>query len=297
METLLIRYKGIFFYVLSTVFFSAMNVAIRSATTSLDPLQMVFLRNSLSFLLLLPFVLHRGAGALKTERFGRHAARAAVGIVAMESWFYALMHMNVNTATALSFTAPLFSTLFAVLFLGETIGRQRIAALLTGFAGVLIIADPFAGKGLTWYTLIILGSASLMAVSGTLVKTLTRTEPGWRIVFYMSLLMSLISLPLALPVWRTPDAPSLAKAAMIAGFATAAQLCLARALASEKIVILAPFEFMRLIFTALLSWAVCRETVTPRTVLGSVIIVGAAVFIAWREAFKRRSTLQMDVLQ
>ena len=296
MEMLFTRYRGITCYVLSTVFFSAMNVSIRSTTTTLDPLQMVFLRNGLSFLLLAPLALRHGLSALKTQRFGRHAIRAAVGLCAMESWFYALMHLNVNTATALSFTAPLFSTVFAVLFLGETIGRMRIAALLIGFAGVLVIANPFGTQQPMVYMLIILGAAALMAVAGTLVKTLTITEPVWRIVFYMSLLMSLLSLPVALPVWQMPDALILAKATMIAAFATIAQLCLGVALASEKMVVLVPFEFLRLVFTALMAWAVLKETITPSTISGSVIIVGSTVFIAWREAVKRRSTLGGEVV-
>jgi drug/metabolite transporter (DMT)-like permease len=283
------RHSGIAYFIAGMLFFSAMNVAIRNAASTLDPLQMVFLRNVFSFLLLLPFALyHGGIQGLKTTRFTRHFIRAIIGLFAMESWFYALMHLSVNTATALSFTAPLFSAIFALLFLSERIGWMRLSALLIGFAGVFIVANPFAAGGWNIYATIVLISASLMAVAGILVKTLTQTEPSWRIVLYMSGLMSLLSLPFALPVWETPDAASLVNIALIALLATVAQLCLAQALMRETIVKLVPFEFLRLIFTACMAWVILGEPITLRTVLGSGVIVASTAFIAWRESVKKR---------
>jgi drug/metabolite transporter (DMT)-like permease len=296
MASFLTHHRGITYFVTAMLCFSAMNVTIRANSTVLDPLQMVFLRNAASLLLILPFALRQGVRGLKTSRFPRHTARAMIGLLAMESWFFALLHLPVNTATALSFTAPLFSTLFAVAFLHERIGLLRITALIIGFMGVMVVANPFAETTNSLYMLIVLISAALMAVAGAIVKTLTLTEPSWRIVFYMSLLMSLLSLPFALPVWQTPDLMTLTHTLLIAAFATTAQFCLAQALASEKIIVLVPFEFTRLIFTALMASVVLHESLTPATAVGSVIIIASTVFIAWRENVKKRGLSAPDTV-
>jgi drug/metabolite transporter (DMT)-like permease len=288
--------QGVGYFLLGMLFFSGMNVAIRNVATTLDPLQMVFLRNAFSALLLLPFALYHGVASLKTSRFGRHFVRAFVGLCAMESWFYALTHLPVNTATALSFTAPLFSTLFAVLFLGERIGWKRFFAVLMGFAGVLVVINPFAQGAWNPYMVVVLISAALMAVAGILVKTLTHTEAGWKIVLYVSALMSLMSLPLAVTVWQWPTLQDAAALFLVAALGTTAQLCLVRALALETIVVLVPFEFTRLLFTAALAWLVLGEGITLPTLAGGAIIIASVAIIAWRDAVKKRHTQLSEVI-
>jgi drug/metabolite transporter (DMT)-like permease len=282
--------RGIGLFLVGMFFFSCMNVAIRSLATTLDPVQMVFMRNGFSLLLLLPLACKHGAQAWKTDRFPRHLLRAIIGLCAMETWFVALTHLPVNTATALSFTAPLFSTLFAVLFLQERMGWRRACALAVGFSGVLVVANPFGQGAWNGYMVVALISAALMAVAGIMVKTLTRTEPSWRIVLYVSFLMSVMSFPPAMFVWQTPDAHTLTITMLIAALATCAQLCLVQALSLEKIVVLTPFEFVRLLFTAVLAWMVLGEGITYHTIMGSALIVGSTVFIVWREAAQKRRT-------
>ncbi len=278
-------------------FFSAMNVTIRSMAGEMDPLQMVFFRNLFSFLILLPFALrHGGMDAFKTNRLGLHFMRAAVGLVAMQGWFIALANMPVNTATAISFSAPLFATILAILFLGERIGWMRAIALLVGFTGVLIIINPSAEDAWNSYGGLVLFATAIMAVAGILVKKLTVTEPSWRIVLYMSLFMSLLSFPPALAVWQPPTMDALLTLSFIALLSTIAQMALTQALYHEQIVTLMPFEFLRLIFTAILAWLAFAEPITLRTVIGSAVIVASAAFIAWRESVKKRSITTKEVL-
>jgi drug/metabolite transporter (DMT)-like permease len=102
--------------------------------------------------------------------------------------------------------------------------------------------------------------------------------------------MSVMSFPPALLVWQTPDAHTLAMTLLIAALATLAQLCLVQALSLEKVVVLTPFEFVRLFFTAILAWMVLGEGITSSTIFGSALIVGSTVFITWREAVQKRKT-------
>ncbi len=277
---------GIAYFTGAMLFFSLMNVLIRYMNDALPSVQLVFLRNIISFCLFLPFIARKGISNMKTQRLKRHFFRAFVGLIAMEAWFYSLTELEVNIATAISFTAPLFTTMFAVFFLGEMIGKVRIVTLIIGFGGVLIIANPFAGE---WnpMMLVALFSAAMIAAAGVIVKTLTTTEPSWRIVFYMAGFMSILSFPPAYFAWQPVTQDAFIIIAAIAILSTFAQFCLAQAFATSPMVVLMPFDFSRLIFTAALAWVILQEPITPATVIGSIVIISSTVYISWREMKKR----------
>lgn len=278
---------GIGFYVFAMLCFSVMNTLIRSVTQDVSPSQAVFLRNVFSFLFLFPVAWHFWRSTPATERLYLHFWRAAVGLVAMETWFLSLSLMPVNHATALSFTTPLFATLFAFLFLGEQIGRWRIGALIVGFLGALVILRPWEAGAMDASVAIVLFSAAMMAVASIVVKRLTATEPAWRIVFYMAAFMSLLSAPLGLWHWGSISGLSYLKIAGVALASTVAQLAMVSAFARVGIVLLMPFDFLRLVFTSFLAVTLLGETIDAATLLGGAIIVASSALIAWRE--KRRA--------
>lgn len=271
-----------------------MNTLIRYFAADMPTTQMVFLRNLFSTGLMLPWVLWRGAGALKTKRLKSHFWRACVGILAMELWFHSLALMPVAKATALSFTTPLFVTVAAVLFFGETIGIHRIGALIVGFAGVLLITQPGANT-FEFNAFFVLAASAMIGMATLLVKSLTRTEHPNLIVFYMALFMTLLSLPPALPYLRAITGIELGGMIAIAAFSTLAQGFLARAYPHAEMVVLMPFDFTRLIFTALLAYAMFGETLEGHTVLGAAIIAASSVYITYREAlYKRLHSKKID---
>jgi drug/metabolite transporter (DMT)-like permease len=290
METLLSRIPkhthGIAYFITAMLFFSLMNVLIRQINDTLPSVQLVFLRNIISFALFLPYIATKPKEELKTNRIGRHIFRASVGLIAMETWFYALTSLEVNIATAISFTAPLFTTIFAVCFLDEVIGRVRIITLIIGFCGVMIIANPFNATSFNPMMLIALFSTAMISAAGVIVKILTRTEPSWRIVFYMASFMSLLSFPPAYLAWQSVTQEALLGITAIAILSTIAQLCLAQAFAHSPMVVLMPFDFSRLIFTAAIAWIVLREPITFSTVIGSIVIITSAAYISWRDIKK-----------
>ena len=276
--------------VLAMLSFSVMNVMIREISFSMPSPQIVFLRNLFSLLFMMPFVLKYGSAGLRTQRPGRHLMRSFVGVIAMELWFFTLSSMPVNEATALSFTAPLFSCLFAVLLLGERLGPYRIAALCIGFAGTLVIIRPDMAHTDQQATFIALCAASMIALAGILAKMLTNSDPTWRIVTYTALLMSLFSAPLALWVWVPVTHNHLTLLMGIALSSTIAQFSLVAAFARAPMVTLAPFDFLRLIFTAILAWLVFAEPLDWWTGIGASIIVTSAAVIAWRESRRKHAT-------
>ena len=123
--------------IIGSIAFAGMNVVIRQASTDMHTFQLVFFRNLFGLLWMAPWLLSYGAAALRTGRVGFYVFRSSLDLVGMYGSFYAVTHMAMADATALSFTAPLFATVGAVLFLKEKIRLRRTVATLVGFIGVL----------------------------------------------------------------------------------------------------------------------------------------------------------------
>lgn len=280
---------GILLMLGTALCFAVMNILISSMSGHLPSSQMVFMRNLFGLLIMLPVVLSKGWRNMPTQRLYRHFWRSFIGIIAMETWFLSLSQVPVNEATALSFTSPLFGTLFAVFLLKEKIGPWRIAALMVGFLGTLIILRPDPDKTFELHSLTVLFSTGMMALAGVVVKSLTATDPPWRIVAIMACFMTLLSAPLGLWNWQAPEPLDILCLFGIALSSTTAQLAMASAFRLAPVVLLMPFDFMRLVFTALLAYIFFGQVLDGGTLAGASVILFSAVFIAWREArWKKR---------
>jgi len=277
----------------SMAFFSAMNVVIRLASHEMASPFIVLLRNIFSLVLVVLWTafLQWGRPRFPTARLSGHFWRATVGITAMELWFYAVSLLPLTLATALSFTTPIFSTIIAIVFLGEKAGLRRWGAIGIGFVGMVIILRPGVGdiSSDAWF---VMASSMTMAVAAVLVKTLTRTETPETIVFYMALFMMPWAFLAALPYMQAVSVYQLWLVFWIALLSTTAHLLMARAYMRADLVVLMPLDFSRLVFTALMAYAMFGETLDGPTLLGSLIIVASTVYIARREvAMKRKHSL------
>lgn len=270
---------------LSMACFAAMNIVIRQLSVSMHSTQMVFIRNvmSLCIVLVIATFIARGMPRFPTKRLSGHCGRATMGLVAMQLWFYSITIMPVTLAVALSFTTPIFSTIFAILWLKEHAGPRRWTALVVSFIGVLLILDPDLGH-VDHKVLYVLASSFTMGIAGIFVKSLSRTEPPETIVFYMTLFMMPLSLPLALMHWRPVSLEQLGYVFAIALLSTTAQLMMARAYQRVQMVVLMPLDFTRLIFTSIFAYILFGEVLNTQAWAGALIIVTSTVYIAHREA-------------
>ncbi len=277
---------GILCMTASMVWFSAMNIGVRWLSFEWHTTEIVLVRSLLGVFLLMPWVLKNGSEVLKTSRLKSHFWRSTIGVVGMQTWFYAISIMSLNQATALSLSAPIFTAAFAILFLGEKAGIHRWGAILCGFMGALVIIRP-GSEVFDTNSLIVLGAASLWAWAGILVKSLTKTESPTLIIFYIGLFMSMWSFPLALPHLHVPTLTEFAVCIWIAIASFGAHWSLVNAYKHADIVILTPFDFSRLIFTAILAYFFFAEIPTIHSWIGGAIIVASAAYIAHRERVKK----------
>lgn len=270
----------------SSAMFSLMNSFIRLLSESMHSSLIVSWRNLMALALLLPIAAYRGFGTLRTRRLKGHFWRGLVGMFGMQLWTYCIVTIDLNVATALSFTAPLFACLFAVIFLHEKADHWRWLALFAGFIGTLIIIRPGMGD-FSSVSLVVLFTTSLWATTGLLVKSLTRTEPPFRIVFLMTVFMTIFSLPFAVHVFRLPNADEFLLILCVAVTSLAAHFLQVQAYSMASVVSLMPFDFTRLLFTSIFAYLFFSETLDEATFVGGLIVLISAISIARRDARMR----------
>jgi drug/metabolite transporter (DMT)-like permease len=272
---------------------SAMNCLIRLLTTDLHPFEIVFFRNLFGFLSILPFALGRGLAILRPSRPRRLVGAALVNIVSMTAFFSSIALMPLNELTALSFTTPMFQTVGAVLVLGEAVRRSRWLGTGIGFLGVLIIARPGSEAFGSGAILVLIGASTYAGVS-LIVKSIAAHESPLTVVPWVSGSMSLMSLPLAAMVWTWPSLGTLALMAVVGVLGTIGWFTFAQAFKLADASALAPYDFMRLPFTALPAYLVFSEIPDLWTWMGAAVIFGSSLGVTRSEAGAFRRLKRRD---
>ena len=126
----------------STLTAALMASCVKFVSNDLNTFSICFYRCIIGLILILPFVAKNKFQALKSNNIKLQFSRSMINIISMICWFSALGMMQLEKATALGFTTPLFTTVLAVIFLGEIIRIHRTAALALGFVGILVIIRP-----------------------------------------------------------------------------------------------------------------------------------------------------------
>lgn len=280
--------RGAILAITASAFFAVMIGCIRALAEDLPPLQIVFFRNLFSFICMLPWLAMAGLSVMRTQHHRLYLGRSMVGFVSMCLWFTGVAYLPLNESTALSFSAPLFASVGAVIFLGEVIRARRWTATVIGFLGTMIILRPGFAE-LTWPQGIILASAITSGINAVMVKQLTRTESPNAIVTYMTLYILPFSLVAALFVWVTPPSHTWPIIFLMGLCATFGHLGITRAFACMDASSVTALDFSRLPFVALVAWFAFEEAPDVWTWIGAAVIVSATVYITHREAVIART--------
>ena len=260
-----------------------MNVLIRVAAERMHPFEVTFFRCLFSLGFMAPFIIRAGPALLHNQKVGFFTLRAAVGLVSMLTWFYGITLVPLATATAVNFTAPLFATMGAALILHEDVRLRRWSAVAIGFIGVLVILRP-SRESIDVNLLLILLSAASAAMNNITVKYLVRTERPSVIVAMFVVYLTPLSLLPALFFWSWPDWRTLAALVGLGGIGTLAHISVARAYTAADASLCAPYEFVRLPYAALIGYLLFGELTDAWTWIGAAIIIGASMYVAYREA-------------
>ncbi len=273
--------------VLTGVMFVGVTVAVRYLGTSMNPVQAGFIRYAFGLVMVLPLLSRAGVLSLHSKRIGFHALRGLAHGCGVMLWFFAMSRIPIAEVTALGFTAPVFTTLGAALFLRERLRSYRVIAMLAGFAGALLILRP-GFREIDIGALAQVAAAPLFACSFLMAKSATRTESSTMIVVMLSVFCTLtLALP-ALAVWRTPTLEELELLFATAALATTGHYCMTRAFKAAEVSAVQPFTFLQLVWATLLGLVLFDEHPDLWIALGGALIVTAASWMAHREVQSQR---------
>jgi len=275
-------FRGVFFMLVSTVLFTGMQVTVRQVSEELHPFEIAFFRNFFGLLVVSPLLFRFGFGALQTPKLKLHALRGALQTAGMMLFFTALTLAPLAQTVSLSFTAPLFTTILAIVILRERAGWRRWAALIAGFVGAWIVIRPGLAVVNTGALLVILSSC-VWAGSMIIIKILSRTESSLTITLYMGLFMAPLSLIPALFVWQWPGGQALMFLMLVGAFGGVGHLALAQAFKESDATAVLPYDFTRLIWASALGFLVFAEVPDLWTWIGGSVIFSSTVYIAFRE--------------
>ena len=273
--------------VLTGAMFVGVTVVVRYLGTSMNPVQAGFIRYAFGLVMVLPLLSRAGVLSLHSKRIGFHALRGLAHGCGVMLWFFAMSRIPIAEVTALGFTAPVFTTLGAALFLRERLRSYRVIAMLAGFAGALLILRP-GFREIDIGALAQVAAAPLFACSFLMAKSATRTESSTMIVVMLSVFCTLtLALP-ALAVWRTPTLEELELLFATAALATTGHYCMTRAFKAAEVSAVQPFTFLQLVWATLLALMLFDEHPDLWIALGGALIVTAASWMAHREVQSQR---------
>jgi len=254
-------------------------VLVRQLSPGVHPFVIGFTRSLFGLLVVLPWILARPAMLRSHYRF-RHVVRAALKLASLIAFFAAFAQSPLADVTAIAFTAPIFVTIGAWIFLAESPRLVRIIAVLVGFVGVLMVLRPGQQTGVPVGLLLALLGALLTAVIQLILKPMsardsTETLVAWNLI----LTVPIAAIPAAL-VWHTPTPGEWALLALQGALGALNMGLVTRAFSLAEASLIVPIDFLRLPVVAVLAYLIFGQAVPTTTMLGGAVIFGATLIMA-----------------
>lgn len=244
--------------------------------------QIVFFRYLFGLVPVAIALWYSGFDQVKTQRPFAHVLRGCLMSVALALFFAGLNYVPLAEAIAVAFTAPLFITALSVPMLGERVGTARWLAVIVGFAGMLVIIRPGAGafQPEMW---IIVASTAVFSLGITYTRRLARTETVTTMFTWTTVVSLLLFAPFAWWTWQAPQMSHMGGFAMLGLIGGAAHYLVIVAYRNAPAAVIAPQEYMALVWGAIIGWIFWAEVPSGWTWAGALVVAGAGGFIALRE--------------
>ena len=274
---------GALYVIVAGITFIGATATLKHVTETLPLPVAIFFRSVFASVPFIPILLISRGRFLQTKRLWGHVWRAVLGLLSYYGFAFSVANLPLGDAISVSYTTPLWSTLLAILWLGDRPGPVRLIALAAGFSGVLLIAKPgslfLSGASAHWAMLIGLGGAFFTALAILSVKRLSSSEPPERIALYFLILGGLIALPPAVLVWQTPQASDWVWLLAFGGLTAASQVALSKGYALATVSRVAPMDFVRLPIALTVGIVLFSEIPDALSLAGSLVIALASLVI------------------
>ena len=275
--------SGPFYFLISVIFFSVMEILVKFLSSSYPIGELVFFRG---FFGLLPIIFvmpkKKFFQNFKTKKIKLHIFRTITGCFALISIFFSLKYLPLADAISITFAAPIFATIFSIFFLKEIVGKKRWFAVLIGFLGILIILKP--GTSLfSIYSIFPILFCVGFAASASLIRILSKTDKNYLISFYYTAGLTLVSLFLDPLSWKIPLFKDCLLLISIGIIGSLGNIIITEAYRKSEISLITPIKYLNLIFAIVFGYFLFNEVPEYSTLIGSVFIIVSTVIIFIRE--------------
>jgi drug/metabolite transporter (DMT)-like permease len=289
---------GILLKLAATLIFSVMYVLIRLAG-DVPVGEVVFFRGFFALIPTVLFAFHGSSpwAAVRTEHPWLHLRRSIAGTAGMFLNFYAVTRLPLADVTAFSFVMPIFATVLAALLLGEKVGPHRAAAVVLGFAGVLLMVEPHGAfgtrlaSGSSIGATCALGGAFLSAFVVVFIRQMSATEKSEAIVFYFMVVSAFAGATAML--WSfTALSPMQTLWLVLCGLlGGVGQVCMTYSYRYAEPSLLAAFDYTAMIWAVAFGFFIFAEVPETIVLAGACVVIVSGLYIVWRERRTHRERL------
>ncbi len=279
--------QGVAWMVLTGILFVGVTAAVKHGAADLPAAESAFLRFAFGLAFLAPTAGTLFRTRISPRQWRLIGLRGAVHALGVCLWFHAMTRITIAEVTAMNNLVPVYVTLGAALFLGESLAVRRLVAVAVAFLGALLILRPGVRELSDGHVAMML-VAMCLAGSYLFAKRMAAELPASVIVAMMSVVVTIFLLPLAIAVWRWPTPGEIAWTMLIACLATCGHYTMTRSFAVAPLSVTQPVSFLPLVWSVLIGFFVFQEGIDVWVILGGCLIVAATTFIAIREALLKR---------
>ena len=222
-----------------------------------------------------------------TKRSKEHLFRCLMGLMALIAIVVALRELPLAVVVSLSYAAPLFITVLSIFLLSEKVGVFRWVAVLIGFLGVIIIAEP-GFKGMNYLYFLPLIFCIGMAFVTITIRKLSRTEPIWLISIFFTITISIAGLVTIPMGWIMPNFKDFILLVLIGVTGGSANLFLTQSYKLSEVSLVAPLKYLALIFAIIFGYLIWNEIPTIKTLIGASLVIFASLIIFKREIYHKQ---------
>lgn len=265
--------------------FTVTGVLVRETGKLIPLFEIVFIRQVLANLLLMPLYWRHRVQILHPTGIPLHLGRGIATVIAMMCGLAATIYIPFADVTAIQMSEVLFITALAAMFLGEKIGWRRWSAAGVGFAGVVVMLRPFSGP-IEIYMVITLVGSVFNALSVMTMRMGSSRDTAETVMFFQAVVVTICAAPLAIWVWVPPDAEALLLVFLMSVALAASGWAYTKAFRIGRASAVAPLNYLRLLMMAATGFWLYGETPTLTTVLGAALIVGAAAYTLHRNSVR-----------